>query len=164
MPTLTHSRLLELLSYEPETGQFYWRVRRGPNADAGSLAGRLGDDGYRKICIDRQTYRAGRLAWFYVNGTWPLNDIDHIDGDCLNDRIANLRPATHSQNQANRGPQANNTSGFKGVCRWRGNRWQAGVGYQGKRIYIGIFDSPEAAHAAYVAKYSELFGPFARAA
>jgi hypothetical protein len=79
--------------------------------------------------------------------------------------IENLRPATKSQNAANRGKTCNNTSGFKGVWwRRRYRKWQATIGVNGKRFYLGMFDTPEAAHAAYAAAAQRLHGEFARVA
>ena len=75
---LIAERLRELLSYEPETGVFRWRVSRGP-AVAGSVAGSLTTYGYIKIKVDGRFYRAHRLAWIYVHGVWPSKDLDHKD-------------------------------------------------------------------------------------
>jgi hypothetical protein len=91
------------------------------------------------------------------------HNVDHIDGDGLNNRRSNLRFATTAQNSANRGKQKNNTSGFKGV-RWhkRDKRWRAVIGINGKTKQIGSFKTPEAAYDAYCAAARELHGVFAR--
>jgi hypothetical protein len=122
MEQLTADRLRELLEYDPETGVFRWKEARAPNAKAGDEAGFIHRDGYRYIRIGQRQYAAHRLAWLYVTGEWPASHLDHRDMERTNNSLGNLRPASHSQNQANRPKQANNTSGFKGVY------WQARSG------------------------------------
>lgn len=89
--------------------------------------------------------------------------IDHVNGDGLDNRRCNLRYANGSQNQANRHDLATNTSGFRGVTfhRQRG-KWQAQIKVDGKNHYLGLFTSPEAAAAAYDEKAGEYFGEYAR--
>lgn len=88
---------------------------------------------------------------------------DHRNGDHLDNRRGNLRSATHRQNMQNRKRPRNNTSGYKGVTRDKGSgRWVAQIGSKGKHYWLGSYDSPEDAHAAYKAKAVELFGEFAR--
>lgn len=88
---------------------------------------------------------------------------DHINLDGLDNRRANLRPATHAENLRNRGRQTNNSSGFKGVT-WnkRARKWQAQIGMPGSKSYLGIFVDPEEAARAYDAAAIELHGEFAR--
>jgi len=90
--------------------------------------------------------------------------VDHIDCDGLNNRRSNLRPATRCENARNQRMFRNNKSGFKGVCYdKRRHKWRAIIGVAGrKRRHLGQFDTPEAAHAAYVAAAKELYGEFAR--
>jgi hypothetical protein len=92
-------------------------------------------------------------------------EIDHIDGDGLNNRRSNMRLSTHAENMRNRRIAKNNTSGFKGVA-WdkNGAKWRAKIKVDGEQIHLGQFDTPEAAHAAYVAASEKLHGEFARAA
>lgn len=91
--------------------------------------------------------------------------VDHIDGDGLNNRRENLRPATSSQNNRNAKRRSDNTSGFKGVTwRRRERKWAAQIRVDGKNMYLGHFDSPEAAHAAYCKASAELHGEFGRTA
>jgi len=92
-------------------------------------------------------------------------ETDHINGDGLDNRRVNLRIATTSQNQMNRGAPATNTSGFKGVAWYeRDKKWRAQITNNGSRWWLGDFDTPEAAHSAYVAASELLHGEFARAA
>lgn len=89
--------------------------------------------------------------------------IDHIDGNGQNNDPANLRLATRSQNQHNRGASKNNTSGFKGVyLEKKVNRWKSAICLNGKLRHIGLFDTKEEAHAAYVKAAEQLHGTFAR--
>ena len=90
-------------------------------------------------------------------------EVDHIDGDPLNNRRANLRLATHRENMHNSKKPAHNTSGFKGVC-WnaRVGKWLAYIKFQGQRKYLGNHETALLAHAAYCKAASELHGEFAR--
>ena len=101
-----------------------------------------------------------------VTGVDPKEDvIDHIDGDGCNNKFANLRLCSNSENGFNRSLNANNTSGFKGVC-WhkRSQKYMAYIKSNYKRIHLGLFDSPELAHMAYCKAAAELYGDFARGA
>ena len=159
---LSHQHLLSVLSYSKETGEFVWLIDSG-RARKGAVAGHIRKDGYVQIIIGKKLYRAHRLAWFYVTGSWPEGRLDHQDNCGSNNRWENLRPATHSQNMANRKLNANNVSGFKGVSR-RGKRFRAYVQKDGRRFLLGMFDTAEAAGAAAAAKSIELHGEFARVA
>ena len=165
--TPTVERLREVLNYDPLTGIFTHRIgRKGRGTRAGAIAGRIrAYDGYCRIGLDGERYFAHRLAWLYVTGKWPSSDIDHISGEKADNRFANLRLATGSENLANAPRPRHNTTGLKGV-NWHGKagRWRATIKKDRKPIHIGYFDSAIEAHAAYVAKAKELFGEFARAA
>jgi hypothetical protein len=138
-------RLQALLSYNPQTGLFYWNPRRG--CQTSKPVGCDNGYGYLRIIVDGKTYYAHRLAWFYMTGEWPEHEIDHINGDRADNRIANLRPATPTENQHNRNkPPRNNKSGAVGVS-WhqRAGKWQAHFA----RRYLGVFPTKEAAASAY---------------
>lgn len=89
-------------------------------------------------------------------------EIDHRDGDGLNCRKHNLRPAEHAQNSKNKRISTRNTSGFKGVFRHKQGRWQASIQVDYRTIYLGLHDTPEAAHAAYAEASARLHGEFGR--
>jgi hypothetical protein len=89
-----------------------------------------------------------------------VSSVDHRDGDGLNNRRSNLRPCTDSQNQANAPIRSDNTSGFKGVSFTRG-KWRAFIRFHKKRFFLGCFESPQAAAAAYDQAAQRLFGEFA---
>lgn len=147
----TVERLRELLSYDPATGELRWSIRRG-NVRAGSLAGSLDSHGYLRVSIDGRFYKAHRLVWMHVHGAWPAGEIDHINMVKTDNRIANLRDATRSENQKNTLLYRRNSSGYRGVC-WskQKNRWQAMISENGRLRHLGYFDCPESASAAYLA-------------
>ncbi len=140
-PILIPSRLRELLSYDPASGVFTWRVTRGSKAPTGSIAGHAEPDRYVNIMIDRKLYKAHRLAWLYMTGEWPPHEIDHVDRDKSNNTFTNLRLATPLQNRQNIGMYDHNTSGHKGVTWHRANsKWQAQIKLAGRNIYLGCFN------------------------
>ena len=152
---LTAQRLRELLHYDPETGVFTYRVKRGI-CQPGDVAGSEMKRGNHGMGIDYRRYSSHRLAWLYMTGEWPDKEIDHRDGDPLNNRWENLRLATSAQNKQNqRNPKGNNTSGFLGVflhghAKDGSPKWRARIQLDGKGTHLGLFDTPERAHAAYV--------------
>jgi HNH endonuclease/AP2 domain len=155
-PRLTRARLRELLHYDQDTGGFRWWKREGNELCLGNVAGCV------RIRILGRNYRAHQLAWLYVTGRWGRPMIDHRDGDPTNNRWSNLRRASASQNGANRGRSRHNSSGYKGVSLRRSGRWEAYITKKRRRMHLGTFDTPEAAHDAYVAAARKLFGEFAR--
>ena len=160
---IIHARLLEVLHYDSETGEFRWRKRVSRSVKIGDLAGLTDGEGYRLITIEGRGYRAHQLAWFYMTGEWCSVVIDHRDGNPSNNRWANLRPATISQNNANRRLHRNNKCGFKGVIQNHVGSWVATIYKDGRSYYLGSFRTPQEAHAAYVEAARRLFGEFARA-
>ena len=155
-----------LLSYDPETGVFRW-LKGGHGIVSGAAAGAIGGGGYLQFRIDGRKHYAHRLAWLYVYGRWPEDQIDHINGIRSDNRIANLREATRAENQQNRAIQRNSTSGAIGV-NWhkRNKKWRAEIKKHGKRTHVGYFDSIEDAVAARIKAKAEIhtFQPFDRAA
>lgn len=155
-----------LFDYDKTTGVMF---RRGPlpsrsRAKLGVPAGWIDTRGYRIVNISGKNYQVHRLAWLYTYGEWPAGDLDHINGDPLDNRIANLRLATASQNQGNARLRRDNTSGFKGVTyNPDTQKWIAQIKCRGKQHQLGYFASPEEAHAAYINAAKRLYGEFARA-
>lgn len=144
---ITQDRLKELLAYDQATGEFRWAFGR-PKASKGALAGARNDRGYVVVKLDGRTYRAHRLAWLYVNGTWPT-EIDHINRCRSDNRLENLREATRQQNCENRGIMANNTSGVNGVHWNKAKRkWTAYVRSNRRKTHLGTFSCIEDASAA----------------
>lgn len=157
---ISQARLKELLVYDPLTGIFTWRVNRY-RVTAGSIAGSLSDRGYITIGIcGAKRVKAHRLAWLYMVGEIP-SGIDHKNGNRTDNRWANLRAATQSQNMAN--SSWKRTHPYKGIRKqaWNG-RWQARITKEGVRYCLGTFDTQEEAAAAYDAAAKNLFGEFSR--
>lgn len=156
--------LKSVLDYCPATGVFTWKTQRTWRRNAGEEAGgTLDGKGYPRLGIAGKRYTAHRLAWFYVHGVWPSDDIDHINGDRTDNRLCNLRPATRSENNFNKGSSAK--SGFKGVTKSPlCQSWRAEIKVGGVRRYLGSFRTPEAAHAAYCKAAGKIAGRFARTA
>lgn len=152
---------LMMLDYEPSTGEFKWKTKRGSRTAKGRPAGWISSLGYRVIGIGNRQIYAHRLAWLIVHGEMPSGMIDHADGNQENNAIGNLRIASKSLNGANRGPQANNTSGFKGVVKHY-RKWIAQINVNGKNKYLGLFETPELASKAYLAAAEKEYGEFSR--
>lgn len=169
---LSADRLRELLAYDAETGVWTWRIDRHPGNGTrnrvGSIAGTVKErhhtHPYLVIWVDGKLYRAHRLSWFYVHGSWPVNGIDHINGDTLDNRLVNLRECTQQQNNGNhRVLNRKNTSGHRGVT-WRGDKqkWKAFININNRQVHLGYFETKEAAAAAYGIAAQAHFGEFAR--
>lgn len=166
-PQLTAQRLRELLDYNPDTGVFTWRERSRsnfPNARsyrawnaryAGKNAGQV-THGYIRIAIDNRKFYAHRLAALHVTGKWPASGlvVDHIDGDGLNNRWKNLRVGSKRLNALNSDRQRN-IRPSSGVVAHR-NKFAARCRFNGKSLHLGLFDTREEAHAAYLRKQREL--------
>ena len=143
---LTADRLRQLMHYDPETGVFT-RLTKWGSKDIGDIPGSLSPQGYWYIGVNSKVYPAHRLAWLYVHGEWPQGDIDHIDRDRLNNRIANLRDTTRSTNLHNSSAQ-NPSSGYKGVYRTKEGNWQVQIKVNYEVYRLGTFKNLEDAVAA----------------
>jgi hypothetical protein len=176
---LTAEYVRQILYYNPETGVFTWRTRpREHFATLNAFAtwnakyahratgGSTNKDGYLRIGINGNSYYAHRLAWLYMTGEWPTDEIDHVNGTTIDNKISNLRQASHAQNMINRKLQKNNTSGHKGV-RWskRDRMWSVSIKTGGRTNYLGYFrdDQFDEAVAVYEKAARELHGEFYRA-
>jgi hypothetical protein len=164
MSGLPVERLRSLLSYDPDTGEFWWRVNYG-RVRAGDKTGCKGKHGYIVIGVDYKIHRAHRLAWAIHYGEWPTGFIDHINCDKSDNRIANLRAACHSGNATNRFVRRDNTSGHKGVF-WHKitQKWAAQIRHRGQTTYLGLFADKNDAVKAYADAAAKLHGDFARVA
>lgn len=172
--------LRKMLRYNPDTGRLFWLERTpemfcdGPrdaktncNVWNARYAGKeaftsISASGYRFGSLFNRSHRAHRVAFAISTGAWPQNDMDHINGDRLDNRLSNLREATRSENLRNSWrPEANN-SGVKGVSWCRKKKlWRATIKASGKQVGLGYFanidDAKEAVHAAR----AKLHGAFA---
>ena len=158
---ITYEYLRTHLNYDPETGVLTWRTRRGGAASTGRTAGSVDRlIGYNRIGLGGERYLAHRLAWLYMTGEWPSAQIDHINGDGLDNRWSNLRAATQQQNSFNRPVFSNSNCGLKGVRLVEGKRWVARIRLNGKQTYLGSFPTKEEAALAYTRaanKYQMMF-------
>ena len=124
---------------------------------AGSVSNCKNVKGYVQIMIDYKNYTAHRLAWLYVHGRWPYEQIDHINRIKNDNRIVNLREATNSENQINIQTRSHNTSGVTGVMRdSKSNKWVAQIIRDKKRHYLGRYDLVHEAAQAVAKKEDEL--------
>jgi hypothetical protein len=160
---ITAERLRSVLSYDERTGMFVRKITMG-SMRSGSVAGSVRRDGYRWISVDGIRYFASDLAWLYVKGCWPCSDnlIDHINRIRDDNRFDNLREASYEQNSVNSKVRRNSTTGFKGVVyRKDRKRFVARIRVRGDQIYLGWFDTAEAAGAAYDEAARAIHGQFA---
>lgn len=155
LPTI--ERLCDLLTYDSETGVLRWRLSRRGAARAGTEAGSIRNTAapgrspklYRYVSVDDQRFKAHRIAFAIHHGRWPALYIDHVNGDGLDNRIANLREATRNENAQNQvRAQRHNKGGVLGV-RMRSGRFTAQIWRNGKLKHLGSFNTPAEASAAY---------------
>jgi hypothetical protein len=147
---LSYDEIIELFDYDPINGNLIRKITTNHRAKKGDIAGTLHSCGRIVIGTKGKKFYAHRLIWLHQTGSWPENDIDHIDGNPINNKIENLRNATDSQNQQNiKKPKSSNLHGFLGV-ESRKVGWVARIMSNGKRLNLGTFKTPEEAHAAYI--------------
>jgi hypothetical protein len=138
----------KLFRYESNNGKFE--------------VGWVNSSGYMQFEYKRKNYMVHRIIWELFNEALKKEEqIDHIDRNPLNNRIENLRIATQSQNQINSEKPANNTTGYKGVLSTPSGKFQARLGHNGVKLYLGLFDTAKEAHECVLAKTKELYGEFA---
>lgn len=149
---LTVSRLREVLHYDPASGIFRWSDRKGAKAPAGAMAGHRSKAlGYIEITIDGTHHWAHRLAWMYVHGEWPRQNLDHLNRKKDDNRIANLRDVGQSLNALNSvSPRKRKHLLPLGVSK-QGSKFAAKLTMGGKCKHLGTFPTPSAAQAAYLA-------------
>ena len=138
--TLNQDYLRKAYWYNPITGEM---ISRRTNKPTGWV-----EDGYRHITIKNKDYRVHRLIWMYLHDRWPIEMIDHINGNKLDNSLANLREVTAKQNAENKN-KINAVSGLKGVQPAYGNKWKACIGHKNKVIYLGTYETKEEAYDIY---------------
>jgi hypothetical protein len=151
---MNYDYLRSILDYDPDTGIFTWLVDKSNRIKVGDVAGSKHSNGYIQIMIDGKNYFGHRLAWLHVYGYFPENQIDHINRDPGDNRIANLREVSNQCNLRNTGNRKNNTSGVKGVY-WHklAGKWYARIKTNNKNKYLGYYeDFDEAVLARYEAE------------
>jgi len=143
---ITQSELKEILDYNPNSGRFTWKETINNRSIKGSVAGYEKCASYMAIGFHGKSYLAHRLAWLYVNGKMPKEQIDHINHDRTDNRICNLRCVDRSTNQKNKSIGKNNKSGFMGVS-WDlyMKKWKVGIKVNKKSIHLGYFEDKQLA-------------------
>ena len=160
MSDLTQTRLKPLLDRNPEAGIFIFKISRGGKAK-GTIAGTQTFNGYRQIAIDGKLYYEHRLAWLYMHGVWPTDQLDHINNDRSDNRLCNLREASQSENNANGLPRVGRI-GLRGAYYIEERRkWLAQIVANYQTIFLGYYDTAEKAHEAYINAAENIYGEFA---
>jgi hypothetical protein len=161
MVELTQAIVRELLDYNPDTGVLTWR-RRGRrwftsahawNAWNAKHAGKIAFTaltaaGYPNGAIFNKGYKAHRIIWLWMTGSWPHPEIDHDNHDRSDNRWCNLYRATHQDNTRNRSLRCDNAIGHVGVFKTRRGTFCAHIGVDGRRRHLGNHPTFEAAVAA----------------
>lgn len=160
---LTIEELKTNLYYDHVTGDFIWRTA-GRGRKIGDKAGTI-SKGYISIGINKERYKAHRLAWFYVHEQWPKSGLDHINLCKTDNRIINLREATISQNASNRNLNSKNTTGYKGVSVIKSTgKFAAFCSVNSKNKNLGSFDTAEEAAMVFNKFSKSIRGEFHREA
>jgi len=150
-----HEQMLSAITYDPLTGLF---TKPGKPASRGNSDIR----GYLCVSVLNQNYRAHRLAWYCMTGSWPVGEIDHINGVKVDNRWINLRLCNHQQNNHNQGMRRTNSSGIKGVYWNKSQRkWRGQVCLNYKVHHTKGFEQIGEAAAAVRVLRDELHGEFA---
>lgn len=146
----TAAQVAEVLAYNPLTGILTY-ARASNRRKVGQIAGRVDTKGYYRVRLFGREFKAHRLAWLLTYGVWPSAEIDHINGIPGDNRLANLRAVSTSENGQNRKKaMRNNKTGLLGVSDIGGGRYVAQIKIGGVQHYIGCYRTPEEAHAAYL--------------
>lgn len=156
---ITQNKLKSKLHYSPYLGTFIWVEARKVGSKIGDVAGSKDTHGHIQIKIGGKLYLAHRLAWLYMTGSFPKDEIDHVNGIRDDNRLVNLREATKNENQYNSRIRKDNTSGKKGVS-VKGNKYMASARINKEKIYLGLYDTLEDASRAYQKFAKEHHGEF----
>ena len=146
---LTQEKLKRVLSYCPATGLFKRKERTANSVRIGDTAGCVNKIGYIQVSVNGRLHYGHRLAFLYMEGVFPVGQVDHVSGCRSDNRWANLRAVSNRENQRNAARGKNNTSGVTGVS-WdepRG-KWSVRIGRNSKSVAVGRFANFEAAVSA----------------
>lgn len=154
---ITQSELKDIMTYDSESGLFKRITSKNIRKE---YAGSLHHSGYLSVVIKYKNYLLHRLAWLYMTGEYPHAEIDHIDGNKINNRFNNLRKASPQQNQQNRyKAHKQNITGLLGAhYNKANNNYRARIMMNRTEIYIGTFNTAEEAHEAYLSKKKDIHG------
>ena len=157
----TYAEAMRMLDYDPETGIVWHRINHG-RAKAGTIAGTKRRDGYSVLWLDGKLHLLHRLIYLMMTGDWPAQQIDHINRDPGDNRWSNLRAVAPRENIMNRGAlklNCRNTSGSPGVHFMpHVGKWCSRISIDGKRQYLGIFDTKDEAMRVRTDRLRELTG------
>lgn len=153
----------DILSYDPDTGVFRWKVALAHKIKVGQVAGFVRGNGYLHINVRNVRYAGSHLAWLFMTGEWPRHEIDHRDLNRSNNRWFNLRAVTHQQNCRNRIGWFKRGKSLKGAytCKNISVPWRSMITVNKKCVWLGNFRTEQEAHEAYVAAATKYFGEFA---
>jgi hypothetical protein len=155
-------QLRKWLSYDADTGVLRWRLRPSSHVASGSAAGCLASKGYRIVRLGRKNFLAHRVAWALHYGEWPVGDLDHANMDKDDNRIANLRPASRPQNNAN-SPSRSSRGLPKGCYKLKGReRWYSQIKIDGETKRLGYFTTAAEAATAFEQAHRVIHGEFSR--
>lgn len=166
---LRAEQVRQLLDLNVETGELRWTAAASQGRLTQRVAGSAHAGGYRQIKIGKRVHLAHRLVWLIVHGEWPHGQVDHIDGDRSNNALSNLRVVTGAQNKQNIAVTGRKSvSGLVGAVfvpggTRRRDRWESRIKVNGASRHLGHFDTPEAAHAAYLGAKAQVHPFFSRA-
>jgi hypothetical protein len=171
----SYAYLHECFHYDQVTGKLFWKERPPEHFEsarlfkifntqfsgkpAGSMRctkGKL----YHSVTISPLKLETHRVVWKMITGRDPVAFIDHINGDSVDNRFSNLREATNAENMRNTKRLRSNTSGFKGVSKFRNGKWVAKIKINGKSFNLGYYCTPEEAFEVYKQRAKEAFGEF----
>ena len=158
LETITHAELKAVLRYYPHSGRFWWLKAKAGRQRSKPVGSPKEVASYLQIMISGVSYLAHRLAWFYMTGEWPSDEVDHEDRNKQNTAWKNLRPATHKQNSENVAVRKHSKSQIKGVHYDRKRRtWQAYIDHEGKRRHLGRHPTSDLATAARKSAEADYF-------
>lgn len=140
---ITQSELKELITYDPNTGIMKWRKKNRHSKPENVCDGYYNNKGYLLLCINYRQYVQHQLAWLYITGSWPKEQLDHIDGKRDNNIFSNLREATNRQNCYNKFAK-----GFY-LNKERG-KYMSRIRVDGKDIFLGWFNNKIDARKSYI--------------
>jgi hypothetical protein len=154
--TITQADALEAFHYNPDTGEFLRKFKNGIK-----LIEKLDANGYLRVYFNCKSHKVHRIIWLYMTGSFPTDQIDHINGVRSDNRFCNLRQATSRQNNQNVSLRKDNVSGFKGVS-WskKRNKWYVQISIKGEIKNLGRFIKIEDAIDAYNNAAKKLHGEF----
>ncbi len=148
--------------FKYQDGLLFWKIQPSQRTKVGSIAGGEHGGGYKKVRVNGKKQFIHRVVFMMHHGFLP-KFIDHIDGNPSNNKIQNLREATHSQNIMNKRLQSNNSTGIRGVHFDKAkSKYAASITVQRIRIHLGYFDSFELAALCYAESAKKYHGEFAR--